>query len=404
MDERVISDDRTSLEGPLDRRSFHRNLLVLAAAPTAGALFNTRTASAADTPANRHQSSVPCRRSLVEYQLPFAEETHEMVKVPGKPMVLVSQMSNSHVVKLRLDPRTEEVTGTKAFPLGPPDARLHGLAVSSRHPGKIWATHEGGDRLLLVDPNADALDTPPRIMRTIDIPGGARGPHYVNEHGDMLWVTLKGTDHVLALNHTDPAQHWLFPAEAHPIFAARHPVSGDFYVSQDAASKLLHIDARTKQTSQIPIPAQRGSTPVGLVSGPGGIWVVLLGTPEAGTGTFGRIDEHGQISWHQLRTPEGQGAGLLHVAFDPPGARREPGLWLLGSSIVSSNVRDLIIRVRFDPSYTKILGEEVAALPTQLCKAHRLLPLRRTVLASELTTATVAQLTSPEDCDWTTTH
>ncbi|MEV5510170.1 Vgb family protein [Streptomyces orinoci] len=339
---------------------------------------------------------MPCRRPVVEYQLPLAEETHEIVKLPGAPMVLVSQMSNSRLVKLRLDPRTERVTGIKDFPLGPPDAHLHGLAVSARHPGRIWATHEGGNRLLLVDPRADALDAAPRVERELAIPGGGQGPHYVAEHGDTLWVTLKGSNQVLALDQSRPARHRLFEAKPQPIFAARHPVSGDFYISQDSASSLLRIDPGSGRTWQLPIPAERGSTPVGLVSGPGGVWVVLLGTSRAGSGTFGRIDGDGRITWYRLRDPRGHSAGLLHLAFGRPGAA--PGLWLLGSSIVADRARDLIVRVRFDPSWTRVLGEEYAMLPTQHCKAHRLLPLRRGVFATELTTARVARLSVPEVC------
>ncbi|MEU8546148.1 hypothetical protein AB0C81_03900 [Streptomyces roseoverticillatus] len=339
----------------------------------------------------------PSRRTLVEYALPPAEETHEIVKLPDRPMALVSQMSNSRLVKLGLDPRTEQVTAVKAFPLGSAGAMLHGLAVSSRHPGRIWATHEGADRLLLVDPRADSVEAAPRIEREIPVPGGGRGPHYVNEYGDTLWVTLKGSDQVLALDHTRPGHHRLYDAKPHPIFAARHPVSGDFYISQDGASFLLRIDPRTGRTHQIPVPAEQGSTPVGLVSGPGAVWLVLLGTARAGTGTFGRIDADGRIVWHRLAGPLGRSASLLHLAFDPPGTAREPGLWLLASSIVSEQARDLIIRVRFDPSWTRITGEEYAALPTQLCKAHRLLPLERSVLATELTTARVAQLIATEE-------
>ncbi|MFC5148768.1 hypothetical protein [Streptomyces aureoversilis] len=341
----------------------------------------------------------PARRTVVEYDLPPAEETHEIVKIPDRPMVLVSQMSNSRLVKLALDPRTEQVTAAKAFPLGSSDAMLHGLAVSSRHPGRIWATHEGAHRLLLVDPRADSLDAAPRIEREIAVPGGGRGPHYVNEYGDTLWVTLKESDQVLALDHTRPGRHRLFDARPHPIFAAQHPDSGDFYVSQDGASSLLRIDPRTGRTAQIPVPAEQGSTPVGLIGGPGGLWVVLLGTAKAGTGTFGRIDADGRIAWHRLSGPLGRSAWLLHLAFDPPRTRtaREPGLWLLASSIVSEQARDLVVRVRFDPSWTRVTGEEYAALPTQLCKAHRLLPLEHSVLATELTSARVAQLISTQE-------
>lgn len=115
----------------MDRRSFHRNLLLAAvAAPVAGAPWGQQTARAAPDPA------MPRRRSLTEYELPPAAETHEMIKLPGKPMVLVSQMSNSTLVKLQLDPATEQVTGIQPFPLGAPNERLHGLSVSSRYPGK----------------------------------------------------------------------------------------------------------------------------------------------------------------------------------------------------------------------------------------------------------------------------
>ncbi|MCC3775958.1 hypothetical protein [Streptomyces sp. UNOB3_S3] len=367
----------------------------------AGALPGTRGSAAAE-PARRAgpgSEEAPPQRSVVEYELPPAEETHEIVKIPGKPMALVSQMSNSHLVKLRLDPRTERVTGVKAFALGPKDAMLHGLAVSERHPGRIWATHEGGNRLLLVDPRADEPDAAPRVEREIAVPGGGRGPHYVNEYGDTLWVTLKGSDQVLALDHTRPERFRLFEAKPHPIFAARHPGSGDFYVSQDSASTILRIDPRSGRTTQTPVPAERGSTPVGLISGAGAVWLVLLGTEETGTGTFGRIDEDGGIAWYRLRETRGRSASLLHLAFEPQaaGRGREPVLWLLASSIVSDDARDQIIRVRFDASWNRIVEEEYAALPTQMCKAHRLLPLTNSVLATELTTFTVAQLTGARD-------
>ncbi|MFC5720894.1 hypothetical protein ACFP1Z_12025 [Streptomyces gamaensis] len=370
---------------------FHRRLLALGGLTASGGLLGMPPVMAAAT----ERLSMVCRRSVVEYGLPPAEETHEIVKVPGRPMALVSQMSSSRLVKLALDPGTERVTAVSAFPLGPPAAMLHGLAVSARHPGRIWATHEGGDRLLLVDPRADALDAAPRVEREIAVPGGGRGPHYVSEYGDVLWVTLKGSDQVLALDHTRPSRFRLFPAAHQPIFAARHPVSGDFYVSQDSAGSVLRIDPRNGRTGQIPVRTERGGTPVGLVGGAGAVWFVLLGSAEAGTGTFGRIDGDGRIAWYRLSSPLGRTASLLHLAFDPPGAAygREPGLWLLGSSIVCDTARDVIIRVRFDASWTRVVGEEYAALPTQLCKAHRLLPLQRSVLATELTTATVAQLT-----------
>lgn len=99
-----------------------------------------------------------------------------------------------------------------------------------------------------------------------------------------------------------------------------------------------------------------------------------------------------------MTSPEGRNAGLLHLAFAPKVAGKLPSAWLLGSSIISPNALDAIIRVTFDDDYTQVKSEEVAALPTQLCKAHRLLVLDNCVLATELTSATVAQLVADRGC------
>ncbi|WP_433261730.1 hypothetical protein ACQPZF_27630 [Actinosynnema sp. CS-041913] len=372
----------------MDRRAFHRSLLL--GAFTASASVGAGVAVAHGRPPS---GGVP-RRSVVEYGLPPAERTHEMVKVPGEPLVLVSQSADSKLVKLRLDPATEEVVAARAFPLGSPDAVLHGLAVSHRHPGMVWATHESANRLLLIDPGGASVDVRPEVVRTIDVPGGGEGPHHVGEYDGQLWVSLRRSRQVLAIDPADPARHRLHDCRPNPVFVARHPGSGDFYVTQDDAGLILRIDPRTRDTAQLAVPAERGGTPMGLVAGPTGLWVALLGSPEQGTGTFGRIDAQGRPTWFHLRSPEVAAAALLHLAFDPPGTPRRPRAWLLGSSIVNPNALDVVVRVTFDPDFTRITGEEVAVLPTQHCKAHRLLPLRRSVLATELTSSTVAQLTT----------
>lgn len=365
----------------MDRRAFHRSLLLTTvAAPlvTAG-------------PAHARPARGVPRRTVVEYGLPLAEQTHELVKVPGLPLVVVSQMSNSHLVKVRLEPTGEQVVAARAHPLGGADDMLHGLAVSQRHPGLVWATHQAGNRLLLVDPNGPDVDAPPRVVKTIDIPGGGAGPHYVGEYGDQLWVSLKVSNHVLAIDHTDPSRFQLYPAQPNPIFVARHPESGEFYASQDDSSRILRIQPGTHHATQLDVPQDAGRTPVGLVAGPTGLWVALLGTTEHGTGTFGRIDAEGRTTWFALRSSEVADAGLLHIAFDPSG---RPSAWLLGSTIICDDVLDVVVRVTFDPSYTHVVGEEVTVLPTQHCKAHRLLPLTRSLMVTELTSSTLAQLST----------
>src|SRR5687767_11809970 len=101
-----------------------------------------------------------------------------MVQVPGLPMLLVSQMMPSTLVKIALDGATEEIGETRAFPIDEPDSMLHGLSLSERYPGHVWATLQGANKLLLLDPGM-AIDAAPTIVRTISIPDPGRGPHYV---------------------------------------------------------------------------------------------------------------------------------------------------------------------------------------------------------------------------------
>ncbi|KDN72471.1 hypothetical protein DF19_10985 [Streptomyces olindensis] len=63
------------------------------------------------------------------------------------------------------------------------------------------------------------------------------------------------------------------------------------------------------------MPAEQGTTPVGLVAGHGAVWVVLLGDARTGTGVFGRIDGEDRVTWFRL-SGEGLQASLLHLAFD----------------------------------------------------------------------------------------
>ncbi|MFI6851194.1 hypothetical protein [Streptomyces sp. NPDC050416] len=171
-------------------------------------------------------------------------------------------------------------------------------------------------------------------------------------------------------------------------------MSGEFYASQDKASSLLRIPFPSGRTTQIAIPPERGATPVGVIAGLDALLMALLGTEEGGTGTFRRIDEQGRITRYRLSSPMARTAGLLHLAFDPPKSGRGRGLWLLGSSIVSDRVLDLIVRVELDRSHRRIVSEDAVALPTQLSKAHRLLVTRRSVFATEMHTPTLAQLDS----------
>ena len=329
-------------------------------------------------------------RTITEHKLHEARQTHEIVQVPGLPVLALSQMSPSTLVKIGLDQRTEQIIDACAFPIHEPDSMLHGLAQSTRYPGHIWATLQGANLLLLIDPAAD-LTAAPTIVRTISIPDGGKGPHYVGEYGDYLCVSLKDGNQVLVISHIDEGDFTLHDALPQPIFVAVHPESGEIYVSQDRSSSILRIDREAGTATQFSVPPERGATPVGLVPGPGGLWFVLLGSPRSGAGTFGRIGAGGGITWFALTPHEGEKIGLLHLAFDPASSGQR-GAWLVSSSIGSPDVLNALVRVTFDEGYTTLESESVCILPTPACMAHRVLPLRTSVVVTEMMTSTVAQL------------
>ncbi|CAG8798101.1 19880_t:CDS:1, partial [Cetraspora pellucida] len=113
-----------------------------------------------------------------------------------------------------------------------------------------------------------------------------------------------------------------------------------------------------------------------------------------GTGTFGFIDQYDNIVYHKLTSPLGKDAALLHLAFDVA-CETNYKLYLLSSSIDNPNALDMVIKVTFDEQWTVIKNEEVTVIPTQQCKAHRLLPTQFNVFATELTSSKLLTLFSP---------
>lgn len=85
----------------MDRRNFHRGLAPAALTPAF--VDCTRTAPSIQAP-DQNRAAAVHRRLLTEYALLSAAQTHELVKLPDAPLVLVSQQSESQLVKLRLDP------------------------------------------------------------------------------------------------------------------------------------------------------------------------------------------------------------------------------------------------------------------------------------------------------------
>ncbi|KAJ5461442.1 uncharacterized protein N7458_002994 [Penicillium daleae] len=341
-------------------------------------------------------------RRLTEYLMPVASETHEFARVPNSNFVLLSQMSDSQLIKIELNPTTEEPIAFQSFPMGKnSSSQLHGVWPSTLYPGMMWLTLQADNQLLLVDPGKN-LSTPPSILQTIDIPAPGNGPHCVFEIGNRVWAGLKvaseqtGQYYVFSAdvsNHTDQT---LYPCLNSPVFIKEEPTTGLIYATQDTDSSIMRINVTSGETTQLPIPPSVGNNAVGMITGYGpmnGVWFTLAGNATGGTGTFGHIGSTGEMEFFQLQHPMlGTNAGLLHIA-DASSVAGGPALWLLSTSLLSNNSPDALIRVTFDADITTISGEEYISMLTQNAMVHRVLPMDATVLVSELHTFTLAQLT-----------
>ncbi|KAF4770337.1 hypothetical protein N7455_007307 [Penicillium solitum] len=356
--------------------------------------FGAATASAQDL-----DDPIPIRR-LTEYQMPPATQTHEFARVPDTNIVLLSQMSNSNLVKIELDPTTEEFVALHSFPMGKDSGSgLHGVWPSTVYPGMMWLSLQLENKLLLVDPGNESW-TEPTILQTIDIPAPGNGPHCVFEIGNRVWAGLKEaskqTDkyYVYSADVSDPTDYTLYECLSSPVFIKEEPTTGLIYVTQDYDSSIMRIDVSTGETEQLPIPPSVGNTAVGMTTAYGamsGVWFTLAGNATGGTGTFGHIGSDGEMKFFQLQNPLGANSGLLHIA-DATTEDGGPAFWILSTSLLSDHSPDALIHVTFDADATSIVGEEYTFMLTQNSKVHRVVPLESTVLVSELSTFTLAQL------------
>ncbi|KAE8141723.1 hypothetical protein BDV38DRAFT_279071 [Aspergillus pseudotamarii] len=341
-------------------------------------------------------------RRVTEYLMPATTETHEFARVPNTNFVLLTQMSDSELIKIELDPTTEEPIAYHSFPMGKnSSSQLHGVWPSTIYPGMMWLSLQADNKLLLVDPGQD-LSTTPSIVQTIDIPAPGNGPHCVFEIGNRVWAGLKvaseqtGQYYVFSADVSNSTDQKLYQCLNSPVFIKEEPTTGLIYVTQDNDSSIMRINVTSGETTQLPIPPSVGNNAVGMTTAYGamsGVWFTLAGNATGGTGTFGHIGSSGEMEFFKLQHPLlGTNSGLLHIA-DASTEAGGPALWLLSTSLLSTHSPDALIRVNFDAAITSISGEEYISMPTQNAKVHRVLPLDATVLVSELNTFTLAQLT-----------
>jgi virginiamycin B lyase len=338
-------------------------------------------------------------KATAEYPLPADEQTHEIV-APFDGLLLISQQPGSALVKMQVDTSTGRPIAAVKHTIDDVFAGLHGLYVSRRHEGLVWATLQFASELVLIDPRGADPDESPQVVRRVALPAPAKGPHVVIEDGDDLWTSCKDSHHVVRINPDRASDCSIYPCGPRPIFVAVHPESRDVYATLDQSSAIFRVirsepDDSPGKTKTIPVPSEMGSTPVGMIPGPdGNVWFVLLGDSRGGQGGFGRITGDGQVHPFRIDRGAAMGASLIHLGFGPDA--RSPGaparLFLLGSSMASMMALNAVFDVGLSVEYDKIETQQMIAFPSQNSMSHRVLPTRQGLYATELGACAVVHL------------
>lgn len=172
--------------------------------------------------------------------MPEAEETQEFARAPNSNFVLLSQMSDSQLIKIELDPTTKEPIAFQSFPTKGSPCRLHGVWLSKIYLGMTWLSIQGDNQLLLVlvGPGQN-LTTAPSIIHTIDMPAPGNVLHCVFEIGKRVWASLKekskqtGQHYVFSADVFNPTDQILYPCLASPVFIKEELIASLIYVTQD---------------------------------------------------------------------------------------------------------------------------------------------------------------------------
>ncbi|KAG4071261.1 hypothetical protein HA402_003965 [Bradysia odoriphaga] len=330
---------------------------------------------------------------VIENDLHDAVQTHEICVVNSK-LILISQMSESVLIKAVVDSRGI-IQRMGAFRIGKSTSMVHGLSLSNKFPGKVWVTLEADNIVVLIDP-VNNSQSPPRIVREIMLPPSEKGPHYVGEFGNEICTTNKGTASVTCVNYLNQRDYTIYQGLPNPIFIAQHPVNQMLYSGEDNSNMIMKMNPKTKSVTQIPVTSTTGRTPVGMISGPKGVWFVLAGNSTQGTGTFGFIDENDNIVYYRLKSPIGENAALLHLAFDV-NYRTTYTLYLLSTSLLNKDNPDALITVKFNSVWTEIVSESAKLIPTPHAMVHRIAATLTNIFVTELAKSKLASYVFDEN-------
>jgi hypothetical protein len=396
-----------------------------------------------------HDLAAPREYSVTMLKLPTnvgeihvnAEQTHEIYFDSATRTAFVSVVTSSRLLQLPLAPTGVMAPMVRSWVVGHPDhnehpelAALHNVAGSYRHPGMLWVSTEGDDRVYLVDPTKGfaikyAMHVPTSHVDSRGKIHNVGGPHSVREAPDgTVWVCLKGADpegavsdpellarqqHMLEMRfeanhepvpdgwavwHVDP-EHYdatVFPDKGGVMFdALQSPTMtaidgfGNTWHTQDKSSSVLHVTA-DGVAEQIALPNLGGSAEVpewsfangngpGIVTDPlGNVWLCNLvpGQPWMVRFASGSSDP---LIFKDLGSGQDDGSRhVIHMAFSSKGGPSGTAnvLYALTSALLDHGATESVIMLEMDERWENArldgeVGRQEIVLPTRNSAAHR---------------------------------
>lgn len=377
-----------------------------------------------------HASAKPLKplhyfpRHLTEYPVPGAVQTHELARIPssipGYDKILVTQISNSHLVEMTCDGYgyCDNAISTQ---IGSIYDGLHGCEpspyISGPQSSQVLSTLQFANKLIILNVSGAPIGRgkgyyEPKIDFELSLAkGSALGPHRPLVVDTDVWITSKESSNLVrvsnvykkghngewTLNQPSACEVRVYDVQtsraapvAGPIFAQPvHHGNGKQYVyaSLDAQGALARVDpSKGPLTGDavefVNLPANCPIA-VGLITDPWSnvtLWFTCgaAGSPKRGLGTFGRVVDKGtqgqEVTIFHTNAPHASSAAYLHLSWTESTRDGFPQLLLLSSSIFGGETTDGLTTATFTKDFKYIRKNDYMTNTRQGVWFHRIIP------------------------------
>jgi len=388
---------------------------------------------------------------IKEVKLPRAKQTHEVCFEPLSRHVLVSQMSSSVLVRIKVRDDGFLEDDQDAWTIGKVDkmtgegiSGLHNISLSHKNRGCVWLSLQYANTIILVEVETMIVR---KVMRVpIELKDGTKigGPHCVREctKTGRIFVALKGAiachpqtdaetktmklkqaleraccnvntlkDRMKKLQQdipsgfavwcVDPSRYdpeskpclggVLFECLPSPPMMIVSPSSGDCFVCQDRSNHVLHISNDMKTTQQIKIKNVDMTGPGICISPQGTVFCTLL---TRGDGALlGYCPKTNNKIVHVMAAPMWVNSlNIIHMTFSGT------TMYAITSDLLEEKCVNALVILKFRDDMKRILARRIIPLTTQDCACHRIELVksldnqRRTVVISEFASSKILQI------------